>query len=261
MQGCAVAAEYAWSASVGPMASLSDAADRLRALHSSGELLVLPNAWDAASARLIERLGYPAVATTSAGVAEAIGYEDHERTPPDAMFAAVGVIAGAVDVPVTADLESGYGLPAESLVQSLLGAGAVGMNIEDSDHRTGSLSEPEAHAARLAAIKAAGRAAGVDVVLNARVDVFMHGGTVDDALRRARLYAGAGADCVYPILVTDEADIAALVEGAGAPVNVLALPSAPPRERLADLGVARVTFGAGLFRRALAEAERVLTAY
>jgi 2-methylisocitrate lyase-like PEP mutase family enzyme len=245
------------------MHPLSDAAERLRVLHHGDDLLVLPNAWDAASARLFERMGYAAVATTSAGVAEAIGYADHEATPPDAMFAAVERIAGAVSVPVTADLESGYRLSSETLVESLLGAGGVGLNIEDSLHGvdlTG-MADPDVHAERIGAIKAAGRAAGVDVVLNARVDSFLHGLGVDDALARARAYVAAGADSVYPITVTAEDDIAALVEGAGAPVNVLAHPAMPPRDRLADLGVKRVTFGAMLFRGALASAERALSEY
>ena len=243
---------------------LAVAADTLRALHHGDAPLVLPNAWDAASARLFaEKLGYPAVATTSAGVAEAIGHADGEATPPEEMFAAVGRIAAAVDVPVTADLESGYGRSSLSLVESLLHAGCVGMNIEDTDHSAGAgwLADADAHATQVAAVKEAGRAAGVDVVVNARVDVYLRGGGLEEALRRARMYAEAGADCVYPIGVVDESDIAALVEGAGAPVNVLALPSAPSRTRLAALGVARITFGAGLFRRALAEAERVVGEY
>lgn len=243
---------------------LATAAHTLRDLHHGDAPLVLPNAWDAASARLFaDRLGYPAVGTTSAGVAEALGHADHEATPPDEMFAAVARIAAVVDVPVTADLESGYGRSTLSLVESLLHAGCVGLNIEDSDHSAGgrAMVDPDVHAARVAGLKEAGRAAGVDVVVNARVDVFLHGGGVEDALDRARTYAQAGADCVYPIGVTDEADIAALVEGAGAPVNVWARPGAPPRSRLATLGVARISFGGGLFKRALAEVERVLADY
>ena len=245
------------------MHPLSDAAERLRALHHSDDLLVLPNAWDAASARLFESMGYPAVATTSAGVAEAIGYADGEVTPPEDMFAAVARIAASVSVPVTADLESGYRLSSETLVESLLGAGAIGLNIEDSVHGVDGavMADPAVHAERLAAIKAAGRAAGVDVVLNARVDSFLHGLGVDDALVRARAYAAAGADSVYPITVTSEEDIAALVEGAGVPVNVYVHPRLPARERLAELGVRRVTFGAGLFRGALASAQQTLSEY
>lgn len=243
---------------------LAAAADHLRSLHHADEPLVLPNAWDAASARLFaDRMGYPAVATTSAGVAEAIGYADHEAAPADAMFAAIGRIAGAVDVPVSADLEAGYRQSSETLVESLLDAGAVGLNIEDSDHSgDGDRMVPaEQQAERVATIKEAGRMGGVDVVVNARVDVYLHGGGLDEALRRAQLYAAAGADCVYPVFAIDDSDIAALVEGAGAPVNVLAHPEAPSRERLAALGVKRITFGAGLLRRALAAAERALSEF
>jgi 2-methylisocitrate lyase-like PEP mutase family enzyme len=245
------------------MHPLSDAAERLRALHHGDEPLVLPNAWDAASARAFVRLGFPALATTSAGVAESIGYADHEVTPPEAMFAAVARITSGVQVPVTADLESGYRLSSETLVESLLDAGAVGLNVEDSLHHLDdeAMADPAHHGERLAAIKAAGRATGVDVVLNARIDSYLHGLGLEDALTRARAYAAAGADCVYPIGVTDEGDIAALVEGAGAPVNVLASPAAPPRARLAEIGVARITFGGFLYRSALEAAERALEGY
>ena len=180
--------------------ALSAQADQLRGLHVPGSPLLLVNAWDPPSARRLAHDGYPAIATTSAGVAEALGYEDGNVTPPDEMLAAVARIAAVVDVPVTADLEAGYGLEPRELVEGLLQAGAVGLNFEDTDHETGALTDAELHAERLAAIKQAGRDSGVDVVLNARVDVFLRGGELDDAVRRGRLYAEAGADCVYPIL-------------------------------------------------------------
>jgi 2-methylisocitrate lyase-like PEP mutase family enzyme len=243
---------------------LAPRAEALRELHRAPELLVLPNAWDAASARLIAgELGFPAVATTSAGVAEALGFADGEATPPEAMLAAVGRIAAAVDVPLTADMEAGYGLSAETLVDSLLASGAVGLNIEDTDHRGGgdALVAVERQVARLGAIKAAGHAEGVDVVLNARVDSFLRGSRdVAGALERARAYVAAGADCVYPIGIADEATIATFVEGAGAPVNVFMRPGVPSLARLGELGVARVTWGAGLFRTALAAVREQLSA-
>lgn len=245
------------------MHPLSESAERLRALHHTGDLLVLPNAWDAASARLFEQLGAPAVATTSAGVAESIGYADHEATPPEAMFAAVARIACTVDVPVTADVEAGYRLSSETLVEELLEAGAVGLNVEDSVHNVDgeTMAEPAHHADRIVAIKEAARANGIDIFVNARVDSLLHGTGLDDALERARAYVAAGADCVYPIGAATEEEIAALVEGVSVPVNVLARPDAPPRARLAELGVTRVTFGPLLFRGALAEAGRVFQAY
>jgi 2-methylisocitrate lyase-like PEP mutase family enzyme len=232
-------------------AALSAQADQLRGLHVPGSPLLLVNAWDPPSARRLAHDGYPAIATTSAGVAEALGYEDGNVTPPDEMLAAVGRIATVVDVPVTADLEAGYGLEPRELVEGLLRSGAVGLNFEDTDHETGALTDPERHAERLAAIKQAGRDAGVDVVLNARVDVFLRGGELDEAVRRGRMYAEAGADCVYPILVRGQDAIRRLVKEVEAPVNVLVMPGGLKLAELAQLGVARVSFGDGLMRVAM----------
>jgi 2-methylisocitrate lyase-like PEP mutase family enzyme len=232
-------------------AALSAQADQLRGLHVPGSPLLLVNAWDPPSARRLAHDGYPAIATTSAGVAEALGYEDGNVTPPDEMIAAVGRIAAVVDVPVTADLEAGYGLEPRELVEGLLRSGAVGLNFEDTDHETGALTDPERHAERLAAIKQAGRDAGVDVVLNARVDVFLRGGELDEAVRRGRMYAEAGADCVYPILVRGQDAIRRLVKEVEAPVNVLVMPGGLKLAELAELGVARVSFGDGLMRVAM----------
>ena len=222
----------------------------LRALHVPGDPVVLPNAWDAGTARLVEQAGFPAVATTSSGVADALGYGDGEQTPAEEMLGAVARIARTVSVPVTADMESGYGLAPAELVQRLLAAGAVGLNLEDTDHARYPQLRPAAEQAeRIAAVKAAG-----DVVLNARVDVHLRGGETAEALERARRYADAGADCVYPIGVTDEGEIARFV-ALGVPVNVLLLPSAPPIARLRELGVARISLG-GLLHHELAAALR-----
>jgi 2-methylisocitrate lyase-like PEP mutase family enzyme len=239
---------------------LARRADRLRQLHAGTKPLVLPNAWDAASARAFAALNVPAIATTSAGVAESLGYEDGEAAPVEAMLAAVARIAGSIgDLPLTADLEGGYGLAPRDLVDRLLAAGAVGLNLEDSDHRAGGLLEVEEQAQRIAAVKAAGHAAGVDVVLNARVDVFIRQvgapeTRMDEALRRARRYVQAGADCLYPIWLADEAEIATFVSGVDAPVNIYARDAAPPVTRLAELGVRRVTYGSGLFQAAMTAA-------
>ena len=146
----------------------------LRQLHAGPGLLVLPNAWDAASAKAVEAAGFPVVATTSAGVAAALGYGDHESAPREEMLAAAARIINAVSVPVTVDFEAGYNWSPQEVVEKLIGIGAVGMNIEDSNHNGGAkLVNAEGQAERLAAIKAAGRAAGVDLVLNARVDTFV----------------------------------------------------------------------------------------
>jgi 2-methylisocitrate lyase-like PEP mutase family enzyme len=243
------------------VSALAAQADQLRGLHVPGSPLLLVNAWDPPSARRLAHDGYPAIATTSAGVAEALGYEDGNVTPPDEMLAAVARIAAVVDVPVTADLEAGYGLEPGALVDGLLGAGAVGLNFEDSDHEAGGLTDAERHAERLGEIKQAGRDAGVDVVLNARVDVFLHDGGLDEAVRRGRLYAQAGADCVYPIAVRGRDAIRRLVEEVGAPLNVLVMPGGLTLVQLAELGVARASFGSGLMRTAMDAAAQQAAEY
>jgi 2-methylisocitrate lyase-like PEP mutase family enzyme len=250
------------------MTALADRARALRELHRPGDPVVLPNAWDPPSARRLAATGVAALATTSVGVAEALGYEDGERTPGEEMLAAVGRIAAAVELPVTADLEAGYGLSPEELVAGLLEAGCVGLNQEDTDHTSGRLKDPDVHAERLAAIKEAGRAAGVDVVLNARVDSFLRAApgddpaaVVDDAIARGRRYAEAGADCVYPIAARGREAIRRLVEGSGAPVNIVAVPGGLGRSELAALGVARVSFGGGLAELALEAAAAEVEAF
>jgi 2-methylisocitrate lyase-like PEP mutase family enzyme len=228
---------------------LAARAEALRALHRPGTPLVLRNAWDAASAKALVA-DAPALATTSVGVAQSLGYEDGGHIPAEEAFAALARIVAAVDVPVTADCEAGYGLDPHAFVAGLIGAGAAGCNLEDTDHATGTLRDPGENAAFLAAVKQAGRAAGVDVVLNARVDVHVRGGMLEDGLVRARAYREAGADCVYPIFCHEEEGIAAYVEAVGV-INVAVHPSAPTIARMGELGVARASFGGGLFHVAM----------
>lgn len=246
--------------------TLAAKAELLRSLHVLGHPLLLPNAWDAASARAVEAAGFAAVATGSQAVAESLGFEDGEAAPVDAMLAAVARVAGAVAIPVTADLEAGYGLEAVELIQRLLATGAIGCNLEDTDHRHGGgLVNADDQANWIADVRRAADAAGVPVVVNARVDVFLCGvGTPEDqlviAIARGCRYRDAGADCVYPIWVVDEAAIAALVQGIGGPVNVYARPEAPSPARLAELGVARISYGPWIHRLAMREASRALAA-
>jgi 2-methylisocitrate lyase-like PEP mutase family enzyme len=242
------------------MDGLAAKAEHLRSLHVPGRPLVLPNAWDAASARAVEAAGFLAVATASAAIAESLGYRDGEGTPVDAMFAAVARVVGAVAVPVSADMEAGYGLPAAELADRLLATGAVGCNLEDTDHRSGGLVDAELQAGRIAELRGA---ASVPIVINARIDVHLRRvgppeQRLREAIRRARLYLAAGADCVYPIGVADEPTISALVAGAGGPINIYAQPSAPPLARLAGLGVARVSYGPWLHRLAMQSVQRAL---
>ncbi len=221
-------------------------AQRLRSLHVPGRPLLLANVWDPASARVVEAAGMQAIATASAALAPVNGYEDHGRLPPDVAFGALRRIADAVALPVTADLEDGYGLSPDDVVDRLLAAGACGANLEDTDHRGGALVDADRNAARIADVKAAARARGVDVVVNARIDVHFHQAPHEEGLRRARKYFAAGADCVYPILLADPSVIRQYV--ALGPTNILYGPDmiAPPE--LATLGVARISVGPFLFR-------------
>jgi 2-methylisocitrate lyase-like PEP mutase family enzyme len=220
-----------------------------RALHRNrlpGDPLVLPGPWDAVSARVCEEAGFPALATPSAGVAASLGHEDGS-TPADEMFAAVARVCGAVDIPVSADVEGGYGLAPKELVERLLEAGAVGCNLEDS-HR-GVLKDPHEHADWLAGVR---YAAGDQLFVNARVDTFAYGdGDPERAIERAALYVAAGADCVYPIGAPVDV-LPLLRSGIQGPLNVFGRldGEGPSPTALGELGATRVTFGPGLQRRA-----------
>ncbi|MET7879132.1 isocitrate lyase/phosphoenolpyruvate mutase family protein [Micromonospora profundi] len=217
-----------------------------RALHhdrAAGDALVLPGPWDAGSAKVFADAGFPALATPSAGVAASLGYEDG-ATPPDEMFAAVARIVRAVSVPVSADVEGGYGLAPAELVERLLEAGVVGCNLEDSDGH-GTLKDPQQHADWLAEVRAA---AGDALVINARVDTFLFGtGDPTDAVARAQLYVAAGADCVYPLLAPPEV-FPVLQEGITGPINMAAGPAPESVAEVARLGATRITFGPGMQR-------------
>jgi 2-methylisocitrate lyase-like PEP mutase family enzyme len=231
---------------------VSGGAQVLRALHhgrAPGDPLVLPGPWDAASAKVFADAGFPALATPSEGVSAALGYADGQGTPPDEMFAAIRRITRAVDVPVTADVEAGYGLPAAELVERLLAAGAAGCNLEDSDPATGALRDPGEQAEFLAEVRAA---AGDALVVNARVDTYLRGSdrTPAAAIARGVRYAAAGADVLYPILAPP-AQLAAIAAGVGLPVNALCRAGGPAPRELGVFGAARVTFGGGLHHQAL----------
>ncbi|MEV3911254.1 isocitrate lyase/PEP mutase family protein [Streptomyces canus] len=219
-----------------------------RALHRNrlpDDPLVLPGPWDAISARVCEEAGFPALATPSAGIAAALGHRDGS-TPADEMFAAVARISAAVDIPVSADVEGGYGLAPKELVERLLEAGAVGCNLEDS--RQGVLKDPREHAEWLAEVR---YAAGAQLFVNARVDTFSYGdGDPERAIERAALYVAAGADCVYPI-GAPAGVLPLLRSGIQGPVNVFGRldGEGPSPTELGELGATRVTFGPGLQRR------------
>ena len=227
----------------------------LRALHVPGRPLVLPNAWDAASAALVVNAGFPVIATSSAATASVLGYADAEATPVEEVLAAAARIVRAVSVPVTVDLERGYGLPAAELVERFSGTGAVGLNLEDSDPVTGEMIDPAEQADFLASVREAASSAGLDLVINARTDSFLRQAgsaaeQLDVTIERGTRYLTAGADCVYPIGVSDFAVIGRLVNGIPGPVNVgYGRRGERPLAELAALGVARVSFGPSLQRQ------------
>ncbi len=249
--------------------SLSERAAALREMHRPGAPVLLPNAWDVPSALLVAAR-FAVVATSSAAVARSLGYEDGQAAPVGEMMAAAGRIAAAVDVPVTVDAEAGYGLAPAELVERLLEAGVAGCNLEDTDYEHGGLVDVQAQCDFLAGVVAAGAAAGVPLVVNARVDVFLRaaarGGNneagngdaagsgsgdqaadvVAEAISRGRRYLAAGADCVYPITAAGDDVIGRLTDGMGGPVNILYRPGVSGLMRLAELGVARISLGSGL---------------
>jgi 2-methylisocitrate lyase-like PEP mutase family enzyme len=238
------AADTPGANAAGPADILADRAAELRRLHTDPELLVLVNVWDVASAKVVAGLpGCRAVATASHSIAASFGYPDGEVIPAELMLEAVGRIAAAVPLPVTADLEAGYGDIGET-VRKAIGVGVVGANIEDEMRPL-----DEAVAGVRAAVRA-GEAEGVPFVLNARTDAYLLGGDRDpadllaDAIERGRAFLDAGADCVFVPGRLDADTVRQLVAGIGErKVSVLGLPGTPPPSELAGLGVARVSFG------------------
>jgi 2-methylisocitrate lyase-like PEP mutase family enzyme len=230
-------------------------AEQFRALHRGPELLVLPNAWDAISARIVAAAGFPAIATTSGGVAWALGYPDGEATPWAEIVSATGRIARTVTVPVTADIEAGYGDTPEAVARSIadiIGAGAVGVNLEDGlKTNPPSLRGIEDAAARIRAAREAARAAGVPIVINARTDLYIKNigderSRFDEAVTRAQAYLAAGADCFYPIALRDPPTIGRLAKAVGAPININVRAGYPNIAELQVLGVRRASTATAL---------------
>jgi 2-methylisocitrate lyase-like PEP mutase family enzyme len=228
-------------------------AEAFRRMHR-GPLMLLPNAWDAMSARQFEAAGFPAVATTSGGVAWALGHADGEKTPWNEVVAATARIVQAVRVPVTADIEAGYGDTPAAVAKSIaeiIGTGVVGFNLEDGTPRADMPVRPvEDAVSRIRAAREAATAAGVPAVINARIDLYLKNvgepaARFDETVRRAKAYLAAGADCIYPFGFIDMDTIARLVKAIGAPINIVARAGTPPAAELERIGVARVTIASG----------------
>lgn len=239
-------------------------AERLRSLHAGPRILVLCNVWDAAGARIVEEAGFPALATSSAAIANSLGYPDGQRIAREEMAAVVRRIAEAVAVPVTADMESGYGLTPETAattVVAALDAGAVGINLEDTIEER-KFIDMSLQGERIRAAREAANRAGVPIVINARTDVFLArtgdpATWFEHAARRANAYREAGADCLFVPGVTDAATIARLVREIAGPINILVGAGTPPVAELERLGVRRVSVGSLPMRATMALIRRI----
>jgi 2-methylisocitrate lyase-like PEP mutase family enzyme len=240
-------------------------AHAFRAMHHGPKILLLPNVWDMAGARILEEAGCGAIATTSAGIAFSLGYPDGQKISREEMLARVGRIAHAVKVPVTADVEAGYGDRPEDAAETARGvieAGAIGMNLEDGTDRPGQLVELSLQLEKIQAVREAALKAGVPLVLNARSDVYLEqiGAAetrYDETVRRLLAYRDAGADCVFAPGLRDVEAISRLVRDVQCPLNILAGPGSPSVPELQNLGVARVSLGSAPMRATLGLLRRV----
>lgn len=241
-------------------------AEKLRTLHAGPRILVLPNAWDVASARILEELGYPAIATTSAGVAASLGYADGQNVSRDEMLECVSRIARAVKVPVTADVEAGYALTLPELeesIKAIIESGAVGINFEDITGSDENSHVPlDLQVQKIELIRETSARVGVPLVINARTDIFLMpigeaSTRFERSVERLRAYRKAGADCLFAPGVSDRQTIVNLVNALGAPLNVLLTSGSPTIPELEKIGVARASTGSATMRAAMGVVQRV----
>jgi len=239
---------------------------QFREMHHGPSILVLPNAWDVASARIFEQAGFRAVATTSSGVAASLGYPDEQRISRDMLIEVVERITRVVECPITVDIEAGYGDTMEEVLETIkavIAAGAIGINIEDSTKgQVKSLVDVSFQVGLLKAIQETALSMDVPLVVNARIDVFLlaigdPARRFEEAVQRSKAYRQAGADCVFPIGLSDTHTIADLVQASNGPINILAGSTTPSIAELARLGVARISFGSGMMRATLARLRHI----
>ena len=244
----------------------AEKAEQFRKLHRGPRMLVLPNAWDVASARILEEAGYPAIATTSAGVAFSLGYPDGERISRKEMLEVVARIAHAVRVPVTADMEAGYGTTVKDMIETaktVVAAGAIGLNLEDvTGDDASSHVEVALQVEKIRAICETSASLGVPLVLNARTDVYLMpigevGTRFERTVERLRAYRGAGADCLFAPGVRDGETIRKLVAAIDGPLNILLMPGCPSLKELEKMGVARASAGSAVMRATLSLVQRI----
>ncbi len=241
-------------------------AETFRKLHDRSKILVLPNAWDAASAKIFEAAGFPAVATTSSGVANSLGYPDGEAVSREEMLAAIARIARVLSIPLSADIESGYATEVDNLketIRAVIEAGAVGINLEDGMHDgSHQLFPVDVAVARIKAVRSVADSVGVPLVINARTDIFLHAigeksSRFEHTVSRANAYLSAGADCAFVPGPSDPDTIGNLAAAIKGPINVMVLPGVPSAPELEKLGVARISMGGGPARAALTTTRRI----
>jgi 2-methylisocitrate lyase-like PEP mutase family enzyme len=244
----------------------AEKAGQFRKLHHGPQMLVLSNAWDVVSARILEECGHPAIATSSAAVAFSRGYPDGQRIPRDEMLDVVARIARAVRVPVTADLEAGYGTTVQDMaetVKAAIEAGAIGMNLEDvTGDDESSLVDTALQVEKIRAIREKAKSLGVPIVLNARTDIYLlpvgaEATRFERTAERLRAYRDAGADCLFAPGVHERETIGKLVKAVAAPLNILMTPHCPSLAELEKMGVARVSAGSTVMRAALGVVRRI----
>lgn len=246
--------------------SQKEKAELLLSLHSRGELLVLPNVWNPIGARMLEKKGYPVVATASAAISASLGYQDGEKIKKATVLDIIERIARGVEVPVTADIETGYGESLSELEETagqVIEAGVAGVNIEDGLEGGGALRAVEEQCQRIATLRKAAGRRGVPLVINARIDSYFSSSfknreeATEEAVTRAKAYSEAGADCIYPMGPGDEATVRMLRSRIKAPINILVTPNAAPFSVLQEIGVNRVSFGPFIFRSCLRKFEDI----
>lgn len=229
-------------------------------LHHNGNLVVLPNVWDPLSAMLLESLGYPAVATASASIALSNGYRDGEKIPFEEVLVILKKIVNSVNIPVSADIESGYAknkAELEENMKKLIDTGIVGINFEDSSHPENKLIATKDQCEKISIIKKVGMKKGSPLFINARSDVYLRWGNLSEeekllkTIERGKAYKDAGADGFYPIIVREKQSIESIVKEVGLPVNIILLPGTPDFETLKNMGVSRLSLGPGFLKTAI----------
>lgn len=241
--------------------SQKEKAERFRELHHAGKMLVLPNIWDPIGALLLENLEFPAIATASAAVAYSNGYSDGENIPFNHLLTLLKRIAGSVNIPVTADFESGYAdneIQFEENIKLLIGTGIVGINIEDSDSKTNKLQSVEHQCNKIRLLREVSDKMGIPLFINARTDVYLHGNdfaTPDEKfielIKRGVAYKNAGADGFFPIVMNQEKEIKETIAQIKLPLNIITIPGIPDLKTLGKLGVARVSLGPAFLKIAI----------